>query len=179
MHPDPVYPGVCALALAVILTSAAVHKLRTPARFARQLDDYALLPQALLAPLTRAIPLLEAALALGLVLPAWRNVAALGAAALLALYALAMALSLWRGRGGIDCGCSGPGQMQPLRPALLLRNAGLIALALIAAQAPLPRPFGVLDWGLVLFAGSTLVLLYTAIDTLLANAPRLGALNGK
>jgi len=179
MPPDPLYTTVCALALAVILASAATHKLRAPAWFARQLDDYALLPQALLAPFARLIPLLEAALALALLLPASRIWAAAGTAALLALYALGIAINLWRGRRDMDCGCSGPGQSQPLRPALLLRNAGLIALALIAAWPPLPRPLGVADMLVTVIASAVLVLLHTATDTLLANAPRLGALNGK
>jgi len=179
MHPDPIYPAVCALALAAILATAASHKLRAPRRFARQLEDYALLPQALLAPFTRLIPLLEAVLALALLLPATRTWAAFGTAALLAAYALAIAINLWRGRRDMDCGCSGPNQSQPLRPALLLRNAGLVALALIAAHTPLAREMGAADLMLSILASATLLLLYTAIDTLLANAPNLRALNGK
>jgi len=179
MQPDPIYPTVCALALAVILASAAAHKLRAPARFARQLGDYALLPQALLSPMARLIPLLEAALALGLLLPASRLWAAFGTAALLAAYALGIAINLWRGRKDMDCGCSGPDQAQPLRPALLLRNATLVALALLAAWPPLPRVLGMADMLVAVTASAVLVLLYTASDTLLANAPRLAALNGK
>jgi len=179
MHPDPIYPTICALALAVILVTAASHKLRAPRRFARQLDDYALLPQVLLTLFTRLIPLLESALALTLLLPATRTWAAFGTAALLAAYALAIAINLWRGRRDMDCGCSGPNQPQPLRPVLLLRNAGLVALALIAAQPPLAREMGAADLMLSILASATLLLLYTAIDTLLANAPNLRALNGK
>jgi len=92
LHPDPIYPIVCALALAVVLASAASHKLRAPQRFARQLEDYALVPQALLPLLTRLVPLLEAALALGLLLPACRAWAAVGAALLLIAYAAAIGI---------------------------------------------------------------------------------------
>jgi len=179
MHPDPIYPTVCALTLAAILATAATHKLRTPQRFARQLDDYALLLQPLLAPFTRLIPLLEATLALALLLPMSRTWAALGTAALLVAYALAIGINLWRGRRDMDCGCSGPNQSQPLRPVLLLRNAGLVILALVAAQTPLTREMGAVDLALSILASATLLLLYTASNTLLANVPHLRTLNGK
>jgi len=179
MYPDPIYPIVGALAVAVLFASAASHKLRAPQRFARQLEDYALFPPPLLAPLTRLVPLLEAGLALALLLPATRPWAALGAALLLAVYAAAIGINLWRGRRDIDCGCSGPGQVQPLRPVLLLRNGILAALALLAGLTPETRALGVLDGLIALLAGGTLVLVYTAADTLLANAPLLRALNGK
>jgi len=178
-HPDPVYPIVCALAVAVILASAASHKLRAPQRFARQLEDYALVPQAVLAPLARLIPLLEVGLALALLLPTWRTWAASGAAVLVLGYAAAIGINVWKGRRDIDCGCSGPDQRQPLRPVLLLRNGVLAGLALLAGLAPAPRALGVLDALVALMAGGALVLLYTAADTLLANAPPLRALNGK
>lgn len=50
MQPDPIFVIAAALAVAVILASAATHKLRAPARFASQLEDYQLLPQALVRP---------------------------------------------------------------------------------------------------------------------------------
>jgi len=179
MHPDPIYSTVCALALAAILATTATYKLRAPRRLARQLDDYGLLPQALLVSFARLIPLLEATLALTLLLPMSRAWAALGTATLLAGYAFAIAINLWRGRRDMDCGCSGPNQSQPLRPLLLLRNAALVALALIAAQTPLAREMGAADLALSILASVTLLLLYTGSDTLLANASNLRALNGK
>jgi len=179
MHPDPVYIIVCALSVAVVLASAASHKLRAPQRFARQLEAYELLPQALLAPVARLIPLMEAGLALALLVPATRQWAALGAALLIAGYALAIGINVWRGRKDMDCGCSGPGQVQPVRAVLLLRNAALVALALLTALPIEPRALGWMDAAVALLATSVLVLLYTAADLLLANAPPLRALNGK
>jgi len=179
MYLDPIYSTVCALVLAAILATAATHKLRAPRQFTRQLGNYALLPQILLAPFTRLIPLLEASLALTVLLPASRTWAAIATAVLMAGYALAIGINLWRGRHDMECGCSGPNQSQPLRPLLLLRNAGLIALALLAAQTPLAREMGAADLMLSIFASATLLLLYTASDTLLANAPHLRMLNGK
>ena len=40
MQPDPIFIIASALAIAVLLASAATHKVRAPARFARQLADY-------------------------------------------------------------------------------------------------------------------------------------------
>jgi len=179
MHPDPVYVIVCALSVAVVLASAASHKLRAPQRFFRQLEAYELIPQVLLAPVARLIPLLEAGLALALLVPATRAWAAVGAALLMTGYALAIGINVWRGRKDMDCGCSGPGQVQPVRAVLLLRNAALVVLALLAALPAEPRALGWVDAGVILLAASVLVLLYTAADLLLANAPPLRALNGK
>ena len=120
MHSDPIFIIASAIAIAVLLASAATHKVRTPARFARQLADYQLLPASLVRPVARLVPLLELAIAFALLVPVSRGWAALSAASLLALYAAAIGINLWRGRRDIDCGCAGPDQAQPLRPVLLL-----------------------------------------------------------
>jgi hypothetical protein len=179
MQPDPIYVIASAVSVAVILASAASHKWRAPGRFIRQLEDYQLLPPALLKPAARALPLAEGALAFALLLPASRALAALAAAALLALYAAAIGINLWRGRRDIDCGCAGPDQAQPLRPLLLLRNTVLVALALLASLHPQARELGVFDAFVSLAASAVALLLYAAADGLLANAPRLLKLIGR
>jgi hypothetical protein len=179
MQPDPIFVIAAALAVAVILASAATHKLRAPARFANQLEDYQLLPPGLVRPVSRVLPWLEAALAFALLVPASRHLAALGAAALLAGYALAIGINLWRGRRDIDCGCAGPEQAQPIRPVLLARNAALVSLALVASLTPLGRDLGVFDSFVVIAASTVALLLYVAADGLLANGPRLLKLIGR
>lgn len=142
MHIDPIFIIASALAIAVLLASAATHKLRAPARFARQLADYQLLPEAVIRPGARVIPALELVIAFALLVPATRSWAALSAAGLIALYAAAIGINLWRGRRDIDCGCAGPDQAQPLRPILLLRNGALVAVALLASVLPIARDLG-------------------------------------
>ncbi|MGH8431634.1 MAG: MauE/DoxX family redox-associated membrane protein, partial [Solimonas sp.] len=66
MHTDPIFIIASALAIAVILASAATHKLRAPARFTDQLADYQLLPKALLKLVARGLPLLEIGVAFAL-----------------------------------------------------------------------------------------------------------------
>lgn len=179
MQPDPIFVIAAALAVAVILASAATHKLRAPARFANQLEAYQLLPQAMVGPIARLLPLLEAGLAFALLVPAARHFAALGAAALLASYALAIGINLWRGRRDIDCGCAGPQQEQPIRPLLLARNTVLVSLALVASLAPLSRNLGLFDAFVVIAASAVALLIYAAADGLMANSPRLLKLIGR
>lgn len=179
MQPDPIYVVASALTVAVILASAATHKLRAPMRFAHQLEDYQLVPGALVGLLARLIPALEVVIALGMLIPTARSTASLAACALLAAYAAAIGINLWRGRHDIDCGCAGPDQAQPLRPQLLLRNAILVGLGLLASIEPLSRQLGLFDGFVILAASATALLLYAATDGLLANAPRLLKLIGR
>ena len=179
MHSDPIFIIASAIAIAVLLASAATHKVRAPARFARQLADYQLLPDSLVRPFARLVPLLELAIAFALLVPVSRGWAALSAASLLALYAAAIGINLWRGRRDIDCGCAGPDQVQPLRPVLLLRNSVLVGLALLASVAPIVRDLNVFDGFVTLFASAVALLIYAAADGLLANSPLLLKLIGR
>ena len=179
MHSDPIFIIASAIAIAVLLASAATHKVRTPARFARQLADYQLLPDSLVRPVARLVPLLELAIAFALLVPVSRGWAALSAASLLALYAAAIGINLWRGRRDIDCGCAGPDQAQPLRPVLLLRNSVLVVLALLASVAPIARDMTVFDGFVTVAAAAVALLIYAAADGLLANSPLLLKLIGR
>lgn len=176
---DPIFIIASALAVAVLLASAATHKLRAQGRFARQLADYQLLPEALVRPIGRVIPLLELLIAFALLVPFSRAIAAVCAAALIALYVSAIGINLWRGRRDIDCGCAGPDQAQPLRPILLTRNAVLVALALLASTTPIVRDLGLFDGFVTVAASAVALLIYAAADGLLANSPLLLKLIGR
>ncbi|AWM93286.1 methylamine utilization protein MauE [Pseudomonas sp. 31-12] len=179
MHLDPIFIIASALATAVLLASAATHKVRAPARFAKQLADYQLLPDALVRPVARVIPVIELVIAFALLVPASRYWAALAAASLIALYAAAIGINLWRGRRDIDCGCAGPDQAQPLRPMLLLRNGALVGLALLASVSPVARDLGFFDGFVTVAASGVALLIYAAADGLLANSPLLLKLIGR
>ncbi|MGL6243556.1 MauE/DoxX family redox-associated membrane protein [Pseudomonas sp.] len=179
MHLDPIFIIASALATAVLLASAATHKVRAPARFAKQLADYQLLPDALVRPVARVIPVVELAIAFALLVPVSRYWAALAAASLIALYAAAIGINLWRGRRDIDCGCAGPDQAQPLRPVLLLRNSVLVGLALLASVSPVVRELGFFDGFVTVAASAVALLIYAAADGLLANSPLLLKLIGR
>ena len=175
----PIVAVSCSLVLAVILLTGASHKLRAPHRFARQIDDYALLSGNAVSLAARALPVLEVLIAVALLVPGLRAWGAASAGLLLALYTAAIAINLWRGRREIDCGCSGPGLERPLSSALLVRNAVLIAMAVLAA---VPSTTAVLHgFGLFLIGASVaaVLILYTATEGLLTNQPRLKSLSGR
>jgi hypothetical protein len=137
-----------ALAAAIGLTvlvfaRALLHKASDFEAFRQSVEDYRIGPPGLSGPAAIGLGLAEAAVVLGLLLPATRAAAALGAIALLLLYAGAMALNLMRGRTSIDCGCGGPGQA--ISWTLVGRNAVLAGVAALALLPVAERPLGFVD----------------------------------
>ena len=170
---DPALGCVLRLSLAILFAAAAAHKLRDPVRFRATLSDYRLLPEPLVAAMARALGAIEATLSIALLLPASAAGAAWAGAALLSLYGLAIAVNLLRGRHHVACGCLGPAAEQPLRGALVLRNALLVGAAVLAAQPLHVRALSWLDAVTVLGGAAVLALLYLAVDALLASRPAL------
>ena len=99
---------------------------------------------------------------------------------MLGVFTGAIVINLARGRTDIDCGCFGPALRQRLSWWLLLRNGALFALLAIALMPAATRPMDFLDLATAGMAAATVVVLYTAANYLIANAPglrALGALN--
>lgn len=158
---DPLLVWLAVCGVAMVLAHAAVTHLSDRLRFEGHLLAYRV-PAGLSGALAWALPLAEALAVLALV-AIDRRAGALGAAALLALYGGAMAWQLAQGRRP-RCGCGG--DELPVSGWLVLRNALLVALALLAAQ-PVTRDMG---WGdrAVVAAGLLLGLaLYAAAHQLL------------
>lgn len=128
---DPAVHLLVALGAALLFTSAAVHKLRDPLRFAEALAAYDILPAALVASVGRVLPFVELVCAVGLMIDASRYWSAICAIGLLALYGTAIAVNLWRGRTDIDCGCSGPAQRRSLSGWMVARNAVVASAMLV------------------------------------------------
>jgi len=169
---DPLFGAAIAIGLAVLLLSAAWHKVAAHAAFVAALVNYRLLPPGLVKPAAVMLPAIEAALALGWLVGGQRRGVAVATAVLLLVYAAAMALNLRRGRRQIDCGCSlggAAGGEQPLSGWLVARNVLLAALAGIAALPDSWRALGSLD--ALTLAGATLaaVLLYAGASQLIRN----------
>ena len=166
---DPALQAILRAGLALLLLSAASHKLRDLPRFRAALAGYRLLPTAAgrgLAPLLAA---LELAIGLALLAPGAGLVAGLGAAGLLAVYSGAIAINLARGRRQIDCGCSGPaGRTTPLSGALLARNATLALAALACALPVAGRAWVWIDAITVAGGVAVAALLYAAIELALS-----------
>jgi uncharacterized membrane protein YphA (DoxX/SURF4 family) len=115
--------------IALVYLAAAIGKMRHWAVFRGVVANYRLLPEVLVAPFAYLLPpfeaLLGAMLLLGLLSP-WAEAAA---AALLLLFACAMAINIKRGRRHIDCGCFQSALKQTLSWVLVARN-GTLALLL-------------------------------------------------
>lgn len=169
---DPTLAWALRWALAGVWLLAAVHKAADPAAFRTAVAGYRLVPEMLTAAVARTLFCIELAVAAGLVIPATSGGAGLASAALLALYAGAMAVNLARGRRDLDCGCSAPGTLRPLGEGLLVRNAVLAALSLVAALPPASRRFEWLDGFTVAAAAATLLLLHFGAEAVFTNAPR-------
>jgi hypothetical protein len=170
---DPAVQLALRVALAALFAHAALHKLRDIGAFRGALAAYRLLPPLWIVPAGAMLIAAELGVAAGLWLPGPHRAAALGAAALLTAYAAAMAVNLRRGRRDLECGCAGPAQRQPVRPALVARNALLAGAALLAALPAGTRSLTGVDALTAAGAALLLALLYTAADGLLATAPRL------
>jgi hypothetical protein len=178
MQIDPAIALLLRAAGAALFASAALHKLRGFAYFRVALADYRLVPWWASGLAARSVVAAELSTAALLASPLARPIGFAAAAGLLAVYSLAIAVNLLRGRSQIDCGCFGPAHRAPLGPALLARNAVLGALALLGLAPIAARPLVALD-ALTAAGGVALLgLVYASANRLLENAPHLRALRG-
>ncbi len=118
---------IARLALAAVFAVAGLSKL-ADLRGSRQAIAGFGVPAILAPALGQLIPLLELAITVGLILSATAWVASLAAAALLLTFIAAIGINLARGRTP-DCHCFGQLHSEPIGPAVLVRNAFLLALA--------------------------------------------------
>lgn len=162
----PLAGGAVATLLAAVFLRAAWHKAAAFLETVGIVRDYRLIPDGWVGPAVRALTVAEALVVVALVVPATRPLGALGAAALLAGYGLAMALVLQSGRWAVDCGCGGA--PQPITPALLVRNGILAALAVALALLP-PVTMGPAGAAVSLAGGLTLWALLGLGETIHAN----------
>jgi len=174
---DPAIGLLLTGAFALLFASAASHKVRDLPVFAEVFRAYRLLPERL--NLAWLVPLTEAAVVVGLLVPATRMLAAGLGAALLLVYALAMGINLARGRRELSCGCGGPSERRPIAAWMVVRNV-LLAAALLLSSLPWGlRPLQAVDF-LTAGAGVAVVaLIYMSLDRLLGRiAPRTAQWQG-
>ncbi|MGR8949287.1 MAG: MauE/DoxX family redox-associated membrane protein [Gammaproteobacteria bacterium] len=177
MH-DPV--AICAArgGIALLFALSALSKARHFSIFRATLMDYEIVPQPILGAAAALVLALEASIVLLVWVP---GIAPLGmslAVGLLLIYAVAIGINLLRGRRNIDCGCTGPAVRQSLSAWLLLRNTVLALVALIGTNSFGLRQVSTVDFviaGTVILAATAI---YAAANQLMANAPRLDALDG-
>lgn len=126
---------IASFILAGVLFSG-YHKILDPAGFALAVYRFHLLPGLLVNPVALWLPWLEMVCAVSLLfIPRYRVAALWTALVLLLVFTAAIALNMLRG-SAFGCGCFGAAATDdPLGAIELLRNGGLIALALLALHA--------------------------------------------
>lgn len=175
---DPAIGLTVAGCFALLFASAALHKLRDVAHFMEALRAYRLLPETAVRLTGVALPVLELAIAIALLLAAARNAAALMGVALLLGYAAAIGVNLARGRRDLACGCGGAQDARPIAPWMVVRNL-LLGLVLACVLVPWkPRTLLATD-ALTVAAGlAVAALLYASLDRLLGTLARSTAFRG-
>lgn len=161
--------------MALLFAVAAAHKLRDLRHFDEIFAAYGLPAFTTHLHLSRAVPLLEALVAGGLLLEVSRGAAAYVGIVLLLAYAAAITVNLLRGRRELACGCGGPDDRRPIAPWMVWRNI-LCAVLLFPVLLPWsPRPLELTDGVTIGFGTATCALVYLCIDRLLGRTGRLSA----
>lgn len=130
--------------VAAVFLFAAFPKLQDPEAFARDIDNYHVLPDAMVGPMAIAMPIAEVLVALALLLGVHARGAALVTAGMLLTFIAAMAQALARGID-LDCGCFGSAAPTQVSGLTIARNVFLLALTLLVMLGPdvdWRRPFG-------------------------------------
>ena len=168
----PVFLAVIAIAgricVGLIFCLAALGKLAHWRILPGVIANYRLLPRAAVAPAALLLPPLELVLGTALITGVMLGWAVPAAAALLLLFAGAMAINLRRGRDAIDCGCGQSHLRQTISATLVARNAALAALLLPSLGAPASATQPILLAGIG--AGLAFALLGSLLNTISALA---------
>jgi hypothetical protein len=175
---DPAVGLLVTATLALLFGSASVHKLRDLGRFEEIFTAYGVFSVVSRLRLTWLVPVLELAVAVGLLLDISRLYAAGIGMVLLLVYAAAIAVNLQRGRRDLACGCGGPNDRSPIAPWMVGRN---VALALLLGSAWVPwtsRPLVFTDAVTVVFGLATLALVYLCVDQVMSYVQRVARLRG-
>ncbi|HEX2791181.1 MAG TPA: MauE/DoxX family redox-associated membrane protein [Steroidobacteraceae bacterium] len=169
---DPAIGGLIVGCFALLFVSAAGHKLRDLHRFAEVFAAYGIAPAVNRWQLSWLVPIVEIAVALGLLLPPARGAAAAAGSVLLLGYAIAIGINLRAGRNAIACGCGGPDQRRPIAGWMVWRN---LLLAALLGLAMLPWSARALEWtdgATIGFGLASIALLYWCAERLLGELGR-------
>jgi len=155
--------------LALVLIAAAIPKFKKADEFVGIIANYRLLPDVLVTPFAKVLPIMEVVCAVGLLVPMLRAGAGWMAAGLFILFALALGINIGRGRTHIDCGCvRRPTSRSRIGMFHVLRALALAGIALYVAVVPLNiASVSIASGALGLAAAGMLVLMYMSADLLI------------
>ena len=166
MYLDSIISALIAVSGAGLFASASGQKARAPREFVGQVAAYALVPRMAVTCVAYVLIALEMLVAVLLLPPRFRSLAAGTGSALLLLYGFGMLVNLWRGRRALDCGCMGPYAVRPIAYWMVWRNGALAVLLACAAVPSAARPWAFTDVVTLLCGIAVMVALYQATDEL-------------
>lgn len=152
--------------LALLFLSSLFNKATDTERFIGFLGNYNLLPQASLNFFTYCLMACEFLIVTLLLVPQANKLGASIAIAILMLYASVIAINVFRGNLGIECGCGGP--PIHLSYGLVFRNLAIAGMAL-PLLFRIDDPIAFIDIAVAVASGALLYLFYLASEQLLAN----------
>jgi uncharacterized membrane protein YphA (DoxX/SURF4 family) len=161
--------GIIRVFFALIFLLAAWHKLHGLAEFSGVVRNYRILPEWAEAGFSRLLPVVELLLGLCLLTGIMPGPMTALAFVLLALFTVAIAVNVLRGRTYIDCGCFRPESGQHLSWLLVLRNIVLAAAAGYAASVHATQGGGA-DFLAIYPAAAGFAVLYFSAAALLGLA---------
>jgi hypothetical protein len=160
-----------ALLVAMVFAVAAITKLMAWGELPGVVQNFRVLPSALVLPVTLVLPPLEIAIAAGILVTGTRPFAAAAAAILFAVFAAALTINFYRGRRQIDCGCFRSSLKQPISAAVILRNLILVVCALLLLPAGGATTLSPLVWAMASAGAVTLFLCYLSIGLIFQAPP--------
>jgi hypothetical protein len=160
-----------ALLIALVFTGAAIAKLKSWSELPGVVQNFRVLPHALIFPLAVVLPPLEAAIGVGILIRDTRSLAAGLAAILFMVFGAALAINLVRGRRYIDCGCFRSNLKQPISIATILRNVLLAACALLSVPRSAAAALSPFAWAIAIAGAVTLFLCYLSVGLLFRAPP--------
>jgi uncharacterized membrane protein YphA (DoxX/SURF4 family) len=116
-----------------IFICAGILKAIDPAQFAKDVDNYRMLPFAASAAVALYLPWLEIIAGTALATGVWHRGASLVIGAMLLAFLIALGSAWMRGLD-ITCGCFGHGPNRTNYPLAMLLDAGLLAALCIASR---------------------------------------------
>ena len=155
------------IAVGLLFLVAGVAQWRHRALLPGVIANYRLLPVALVGPAAIALPLVEVATVVALLI-GLHPLPVLVAVGLLLLFAAAMAINIVRGRGHIDCGCGHGALRHPIGWPLVARNVALTSL--LGLHLRPASPFAAMDVATALAGGVAIALLCLLLQSLTALA---------
>jgi uncharacterized membrane protein YphA (DoxX/SURF4 family) len=151
------------IGVGLIFLTAGIEKQRNRAILPGVISNYRLLPDALVGPVAIALPFVEIALGL-MLLVGLSPIPVLLAITLLLLFAAAMAINVARGRAHISCGCGRSELKHGLSWGLVMRNLGLATL--LAVRLLPTTPFALMDLITAAAAGIGFYIAYVLLTSI-------------